>query len=92
MGEEARTPLERAQRAIEKWNYHWAKSQASNILLMNIKQEIEGAIRDAYERGAVLAEDIGDKEHEKACDPQEDNSDHAGEKIAAAIRALKGEG
>lgn len=41
------TPLERAQRAIEQWNPHWAKSAASNVLLMNIKREIEEAVASA---------------------------------------------
>lgn len=41
------TPLERAQRAVEQWNPHWAKSAAVNILLMNIKREIEEAVVNA---------------------------------------------
>lgn len=47
------------------------------------------AVRSAaLEACAVLAEDIGLKEHDKAHDPQEDNSDVTGEKIAAAIRRM----
>jgi hypothetical protein len=56
----------------------------------SLRISIATAIRDAYERAAVLAEEIGDSEHDQARDPQEDNSDRAGEKIAAAIRTLKG--
>ena len=37
---------------------------------------------------AIVAEQIGSKLHAEARDPQEDNSDVAGEQIAAAIRAL----
>lgn len=58
----------------------------------SIKDALVFAIRDAYERAATIAEDIGDKEHEQSHDPQEDMSDRTGERIAAAIRALKGEG
>jgi hypothetical protein len=45
---------------------------------------------DALEQAAQLAEQIGWSEHERARDPQEDNSDATGERIATAIRALKG--
>jgi hypothetical protein len=49
------TPLERAQRAVEQWNPHWAKSAAANVLLMNIKREIEGAILEEREACALTA-------------------------------------
>lgn len=82
MSEEARTPLERAQRAVEQWSPHWAKSQATNVLLMNIKQEIEEAVRDAYERAALVAEHHETITHWEAETVEQD--------IADKIRALKG--
>ena len=72
------TPLERARRAVEQWNTHWAKSAAVNILLENIKHEIEETERDAYERAAVVAEEL------------ERYHDLSGGEPSIAIRALKG--
>lgn len=43
------TPLERAQRAVAQWNYHWSHSVAVNVLIMNIKREIEEAIAEAQQ-------------------------------------------
>lgn len=53
------TPLERAQRAVAQWDYHWMKSIAVNVLLMNIKREIEEAVHEAQQtqdHAAVSAE------------------------------------
>jgi hypothetical protein len=41
------TPLERAQRAVAQWDYHWAISAGSIRLIANIKREIEEAIESA---------------------------------------------
>lgn len=81
------TPLERAQRAVEQWDCHWSHSAAVNVLLQNIKREIVEALEDERKACAILAERIGEDENERAIDPQADNSNRTGEKIAAAILA-----
>lgn len=50
------TPLERAQRAVAQWDYHWMKSLAVNVLLMNIKREIEEAVKEAVDAALLKAE------------------------------------
>jgi len=49
------TPLQRAQRAVERWNAHWAKSAAINLLLVFIKREIEEAVQAERARCAAIA-------------------------------------
>ncbi len=87
VNEEAKTPEEIAQGIVENIPYGHPEIIDEDVLVAAIAQ----AIRDAYERAAKVAEGIGWQEHVKAHDPQEDNSEDAGDLIAAAIRALKGE-